>query len=233
MKPLSQTLLEQAQLAFNDGNIVAWIASPDSVLSVDRRGALETLDIGEQARYAAFRFEADRRAYLAAHALLRAVLADEMGAPPQDISIEEDELGRPMVSHGERTFSASLSRRRGMVGVALSQAGAVGIDVEELSSPNDAAELLKPFLSHDTLTETLARMKTDSTAFSTTWTLIEAFTKACGGGLGATSSDLRFSTIDESRFEIADSHCTAHARLLAVSNNHCAALAWIAGGATK
>jgi phosphopantetheinyl transferase len=233
MKSLFQTLLERAQLTFNDGNMLAWIASPDRILSAHEcLSALEILDTAEHARYAEFRFEADRRAYLAAHALLRAVLADEVGAPPRDISIEADERGRPLISHGGRTLSASLSRRRGMVGVALSRSGAVGIDVEETSNPDDAAELLEPFLSHDTLTAILARMHADPRAFSATWTLIEAFTKARGGGLGANSPDLRISAIGDSQFEIAGSNCTAHARLLAVNNDHCAAVAWIAGGAT-
>jgi hypothetical protein len=66
--------------------VVAAVPGPGS----DQGESWSTLDAGERARAARFRDAIDSRRYVAAHGLLRAVIAARDGASPGDVKIGRD-----------------------------------------------------------------------------------------------------------------------------------------------
>lgn len=99
---------------------------------------LAGLDPRERARAAAFTFPADRRAYQAAHVLLRRVLASHLGTGPAGIAFARQRCpacggpsGRPVLAGpaGGGPFF-SLAHSGDMVAIAVA-GRPVGIDVEQ------------------------------------------------------------------------------------------------------
>jgi 4'-phosphopantetheinyl transferase len=150
------------------------------------------LPVGERERAATMRIETQRRSFVFGRLLLRAVVARVAGATPDDVGIEIDEAGRPVVVGALSRFSASIAHSGDyvVVGVALL---AVGVDVEVLPSSPHLPGLVARVCSPGELSQ-LERM-TDAErqrAFMTVWTRKEAYGKALGVGL---DFDLRAVTV--------------------------------------
>ncbi|WP_181783318.1 4'-phosphopantetheinyl transferase family protein [Pseudonocardia pini] len=155
-----------------------WWARP-----VDPAGAphlLALLDAHERARIDRFRRPADQARYLGAHALARLVLGSRLGLDPAAVVIDRtcrcgEQHGKPRVPGLEFSLTHSGDR----VGVAVSAAGPVGLDVEEL---RDLAAL--DGLAEHALSPAEPRPP-DGHAFLRVWTRKEALLKATGEGLSS------------------------------------------------
>ncbi len=99
------------------------------------------LDRIERTRLASLRRDADRDRYVAAHALLRIVVARRWSIRPDEVPLDFT-CARCGAPHGPPTltappgrppFGVSLSRAGTRVVVALSPGGAVGVDVEAVT----------------------------------------------------------------------------------------------------
>lgn len=142
------------------------------------------LEAGERKRANQFVFERDRRLYLTAHALKRALLtaAVEGAVPPEAWTFKVDARGKPRISQGGG-LEFNLSHCPGLVACAVSQAIPLGIDVERLD-PNVSLDLARTcFASAEqawlhNLSETVK-----PAGFYALWTLKEAYIKATGLGL--------------------------------------------------
>ncbi|WP_246657268.1 4'-phosphopantetheinyl transferase superfamily protein [Methylocystis sp. B8] len=137
-------------------------------------------------RAARFAFEADRRAYVAAHALLRARLSDRAkGIAPAEWRFGATSHGKPFLFSPPVGLDFSLSHTRGMVAVAIAQGYDVGVDVESFAKPRDALKVAERFFAPEEAA--LVRSKFDpasqSEVFFAIWTLKEAVLKADGRGL--------------------------------------------------
>lgn len=160
------------------------------------------LDAGERARMARFRFAADARAYLAAHALLRGLLARRGGRPAADWRFAVSDRGKPEpimppATPADGALRVSLSHTRGVVAAAVTRGRAVGVDVEARTRRGaggragpagagtaDLALAQRYFAPEEAAT--LARLPTDQAraeAFLAFWTVKEAVLKALGRGL--------------------------------------------------
>lgn len=138
-------------------------------------GELEAwLDLREQEAARRFRFDEDRRSFVIAHALLRALVAHELGCAPRDAVLCHDAKGRPYVEQSP-DLHVSLSRSRVAVACAASWTAPVGIDVEPLAHSSVDADLLGEFM--------VVPRPVDRTQFHWHWATLEAFWKACGTGL--------------------------------------------------
>jgi len=158
-----------------------WWAAP---VEPERAPALVgLLDADERDRLARFRRPADRARYLAAHALVRLVLADD-GAAAARLSF--DRSCRCGVPHGKPVLPGgpgfSLSHAGDLVGVAVRPDGAVGLDVEQVRDVADLAALAAHVHSP---AERVRDAVPDRAAFFRTWTRKEALLKATGDGLAA------------------------------------------------
>ena len=144
--------------------------------------ASSTLSAAERARMVRFFSSADRASYVAAHALLRAELAAELGVEPSAIDMKTDAFGKPKLA-GEMTsvpcFSLTHTRRH--VACAIGPLP-MGIDIEEPDSQIDLSitSLLHP-IEREQILDAPDVEKTN--VFVRIWTLKEAILKAMGTGL--------------------------------------------------
>ncbi|NTU44043.1 MAG: 4'-phosphopantetheinyl transferase superfamily protein [Chlorobiaceae bacterium] len=155
---------------------------------------VELLDDEERTLALRFLREHDRIAYVAAHALLRLVIANRIGLAPSALIISRDRFGRPFLDMDEcRGIDVSLSHTKGMVAVALSNAGRVGVDVESVDHERvPRSDLAAYGLSAEEIGRLeLMGVAERSEAFIELWTAREAVAKADGRGLSLPFSSIR------------------------------------------
>ncbi len=153
---------------------------------LDERAADEAeqmLSEEERARAAQFRFAAERRRFVAAHAALRRALADETGERPDALRFTRSAFGKPSLSGGPRVhFSLSHSQAVGLL--ATGRRGPLGADVELLRPVPDALALAERHFTRQEA-EAIAALPAGGRerAFLVCWTRKEACLKAIGLGL--------------------------------------------------
>ncbi|MHA6626219.1 4'-phosphopantetheinyl transferase family protein [Pseudonocardia sichuanensis] len=160
---------------------VVWWAAP--VAPSDAPGLLALLDDHERDRLARFRRPADQARYLAAHALVRLVLAEAAAGPAAALVFDRTcrcgaQHGKPVLPGGP---GFSLTHAGDLVGVAVHPPGPVGLDVEQVRELTDLAAMAAHACSPR---ETVP----DAESFFTLWTRKEALLKAAGTGLAAPMS---------------------------------------------
>jgi 4'-phosphopantetheinyl transferase len=144
------------------------------------------LNTAEQQRANAFRFEKDRELYTAAHIFLRQTLSQHADITPADWQFSHNAYGKPTITNrGYETLQFNLSHTQGMLACAVSNAGAIGVDVERHKPLQDVASLCHTALADTERADVLSNP--DATRreqrFFTYWTLKEAYLKALGMGL--------------------------------------------------
>ncbi len=97
----------------------------------DRPEDEAVLDAGERHRSTTIRHPGARARFVVAHATLRRLLADLLGADPTTFQITADRTGRPRVAPMTR-WSISLSHTHDAVAVAAGRDVEVGVDIERL-----------------------------------------------------------------------------------------------------
>ncbi|MFD7610888.1 4'-phosphopantetheinyl transferase family protein [Streptomyces sp. NPDC059828] len=152
-------------------------------------GLLDLLDDDERERCAQFRVDGARALYLTAHVLARQVVGAQLSLDPREVVVVPvckhctDPGDRP---HGKPTLPGtslelSLSHSGQRVMVALTAAGPVGVDVEEIT---DGRDLPLDVLSVPERAELeLLAPEERPAAFIRYWARKEAVLKATGDGL--------------------------------------------------
>jgi len=161
----------------------------ESVSSARVKELSGSLDVVEQARAARFRFEGDRRDYIAAHGLLRRLLGDALDEPASAIAFQYGARGKPMISNPRLpTLHFNLSHSEGWAMFALAWNREVGIDLEAAARFGDeqklrelAARVLSP--REVEIWRSLPDAPQRRTALLRAWTRKEAYGKATGEGL--------------------------------------------------
>lgn len=144
------------------------------------------LDATEQASAARFRAEADRRAYIAAHALLRQMLAEAGGLPAAAWRFTRGAQGKPEIAaeHEMPWLRFSLSHTRGLAACALAGTDDIGLDVEDLDRRAASPDLARRYFAPEEAAWLDAVPAEDRhAAFLRLWTLKEAYVKATGEGI--------------------------------------------------
>lgn len=144
------------------------------------------LDDAESARAARFAFDDDRRAYVAAHALLRARLSERAtSVAPAEWRFDATPHGKPVLRAPHAGLNVSLSHTRGMAAVAIAAGREVGVDVESVLRPRNAVNVAERYFAPEEAA--LLRAESDplvqTELFFAIWTLKEAVLKADGRGL--------------------------------------------------
>lgn len=178
------------------GRLEVWHADPRSFASPERAGAcLALLDDAERARLDRFRHEADRSAWLVAHALLRAALSRHAPVDPRRWTFRTSERGKPFVEGPatHRGLYFSLSHAAGRVAVAVTTGGPVGVDVEHVDRSGVLDEIRDRYLSplEASALRSAGPGERDQRLLAY-WTLKEAYVKARGTGLDASLQGLSF-----------------------------------------
>jgi 4'-phosphopantetheinyl transferase len=118
----------------------------------------------------------------AAHSALRRVLAGYLGQPAAAIEVEVGENGKPRLPGGELHFN--LSHSGDLALVAVSEDGAVGIDVERVEPTRDFLALAERALGQEDVAAVGAAAAGERSAvFYNAWVRHEARLKCLGAGL--------------------------------------------------
>ncbi|MBX9907100.1 MAG: 4'-phosphopantetheinyl transferase superfamily protein [Beijerinckiaceae bacterium] len=130
------------------------------------------------------------------------LIARQFSLPPQAVTIEHDEAGRPVLARPAGTgLHLSLATRAGLVAVALARAP-VGVDVERIEPavPPPLASL------HSDERERLAMLPEAARplAFAQIWTAKEAYVKALGTGFLRPPESFAVTLLTGGRFKIDD-----------------------------
>jgi 4'-phosphopantetheinyl transferase len=152
-----------------------WWAAP--VAPADAPALVEMLDEHERERLSRYRRPADVARYLAAHALARIVLGEDLGRAPSSLAIDRTcrcgaQHGKPTLVGGGPGFS--LTHAGDVVGVAVLDGGVVGLDVEAVRPMSDLAATARH-----------VGAPAEPAAFFRAWTRKEALLKATGDGLAS------------------------------------------------
>ncbi|PWB78352.1 MAG: 4-phosphopantetheinyl transferase [Holophagae bacterium] len=145
---------------------------------------LDLLDADERCRADRFRVEAGRQRFVAAHAMLRCLLAERTGIPPQRLTFTAGPRGKPELA--DPTASAphfNLAHSGDLAVVALASRE-LGVDVEALRpfprAERFAARFFAPF--EQQWLEAAPEAERGHAALKL-WTFKEAYLKAVGSGI--------------------------------------------------
>ncbi len=145
---------------------------------------MHLLSADECVRAMRFRFDRDRRSFVASHGFLRMLLAAYTGVPAEILKFETSPLGKPSLSGanggGEITFN--MAHTDGVVVYAIARGARIGVDAEVRNPDLVSGE--KRVLCPRELSLLSRRSEPDRTRlFFTWWTRKEALVKALGSGL--------------------------------------------------
>lgn len=164
-----------------------WVVDVSTLSKADIRRFDAVLGATESAQVQQFRFDADRDAYRAAHALARLALSCfEPTVLPKNWIFKSTDYGRPEVAtkYGLPALRFNISHTRGMVAVVVTRDTDCGVDIESVKRCQDVDHLAKAVLAPIELEALLAAPEGDRAhLFSQYWTLKEAYSKAIGLGL--------------------------------------------------
>lgn len=147
---------------------------------IDAPAILALLDPDERARHDAFRFERNRREYLATRGLERAVLARLSGRAPASLRLRRTDLGRPVLDDGGE-LRYSLTNTLRLVACVAAEGREVGLDAEPLERAPEVVSVADRVF---TVAEraTLATLVEKERRALELWTAKEAYLKARGLG---------------------------------------------------
>jgi 4'-phosphopantetheinyl transferase len=179
-----------------EGAVHVWVttlAPDDRATGADAHEAPATepwLSDEERAR-AAQAAPARRREFTAGRRLLRAVCGAHLGCAPAAVPLRLLPSGKPVIdAPGSAALELSLAHAGDVILLAVSRAGAVGVDVERLDRPRNFEAIAARYFAPEEQAA-LAALPPDAraAAFTRAWTRKEAMVKAIGsgiaGGLGA------------------------------------------------
>jgi 4'-phosphopantetheinyl transferase len=153
------------------------------------------LDTEEQAR--AFRFvrESDRRQFIAAHTLLRAMLRRYGDQDSRAWRFVTGPNGKPSVhpDHGVPRLHFNISHAPGAVACGLVLDHPIGVDIEDRGRPGSHLHLADHYFAPSEVAQLRAEESGAQNAlFFLFWTLKEAYIKATGTGLATPLDQFAF-----------------------------------------
>jgi len=145
-----------------------------------------TLAPDELRRADRYRFERDRRRFIVARGVLRAILSRYTGVEPGQLRFRYGAQGKPQLvgETGREALRFNLSHAHELVLFAVARGRAIGVDLEYVRRDLADLELAERFFSPTEVAvlralPAYARCR----AFFNCWTRKEAYIKAKGGGL--------------------------------------------------
>jgi 4'-phosphopantetheinyl transferase len=149
------------------------------------QGLTAELSEEEARRARAFHFDRDRATYIAAHAMLRRMLREELDGEDPDFVLSP--LGRPELMprrDGSPAPSFNLTHSCDFAACAMLHGAPIGVDAEDIRRPINVAEMAGRWFhpSERLLLTRIAEVKRVEMFFRI-WTTKEAIVKATGHGL--------------------------------------------------
>ena len=135
-----------------------------------------------------FRVKQHRNRFIAARGFVRTLLSHYLRINPAEPEFVYGPYGKPSLSTAfrESGLNFNLAHSENLAVIAVTQAGAIGVDVERIRPLADAGELVAQFFSARTRAafQNLP-LEQKPTAFFNLWTRKEAWLKATGEGIGS------------------------------------------------
>jgi 4'-phosphopantetheinyl transferase len=180
--------------------IAVWLCRVDSLTDADRAAMDALLSREEQARRDRFVFAEDRRAFAAAHALLRTALSRHGAAPPGDWRLETTAHGKPFLpppQAGHPPLHFNLSHTRAAAVCAVATGADLGVDIQECAPAVDGGQVADRFFTAAER-QMLAScpVAEREVRFAELWALKEAYVKGVGLGLRLPLDSFAFSFED-------------------------------------
>ncbi len=170
---------------FPPGEAEVWAAWLD-VASEAQAGFWSTLSRPEQDRATRFVREGDRRRFVTARGVLRAILGARLGTEPQRVEFAYSAKGKPSLGgvFAHSGWQFNLAHSGDLAVFALARGGLVGVDVEQIRPVPDLPGLIKRFFSarEGAAIQSLSG-EAQFTGFFRLWTRKEAWLKATGEGI--------------------------------------------------
>jgi 4'-phosphopantetheinyl transferase len=172
------------RLELNGNEVHVWAVALDPVPA--RLAALAAwLSPDERDRAERFRFSGLRTRFTAARGHLRSLLGNYLQLPPQRLEFAYHSRGKPSLTGlGAGQIHFNLTHSQDLALIAVTRAGEVGVDVEQIRSMRDGEAIAERFFS---VREVEAFRGVPSAArdaaFFSLWTRKEAWLKATGDGI--------------------------------------------------
>ncbi|KKI89721.1 4-phosphopantetheinyl transferase [Bacillus sp. SA1-12] len=190
---------------------------------------LNTLPDNERQRILRFHKLEDQQRTLLGHLAIRNLLQDKLTIPVHSLSIIRDQYGRPYLdpSHGfEIDFNLSHSGK--WILTAMTAAGKIGVDVEEIKSIDLSVAKLC-FTQEEMNFFQMIHPDEQLPFFFSIWTLKEAYVKAIGKGLLCPMDGFGFNMEDWSQNKLTlrtslHSYHSFHFKLFQIEKNYVAAV---------
>ena len=172
-----------------------WWARPAAVTP----GLLDLLDDVEQTRFDGYRRDVDKQRFLTGRALIRGVVAAELGVAPKDVVIDAScfDCGKPHGKPKVDGLEVSISHSGNWVALALTDATPIGVDVEEVRDAEVDGLAGIAFSPAELVAFEKVPTVRKKEAFFTYWSRKEAVVKATGKGMSVAMSKLTLSAYDE------------------------------------
>lgn len=165
------------------------IALPESEEDLPQQ-LVSLLGSAEQARFQRIKNPARRIAFTVGRALARAAYCHCYGGELSQVTLTQDELGRPSVVSG-RSFDFSISHSGKWVLCGFSIHGRVGVDIESLARKRDWQGIAQHYF-HDDEIHLIQSDTNPEHCFYQLWVLKEALLKMLGIGLRVPLQQVRF-----------------------------------------
>lgn len=151
----------------------------------------------EQERAAKFYFERDRHRYIVGRGMVRTILALYLDSVPSQLQLVYGAFGKPALDsrHHSNPLYFNLSHSDGIGVLGVTEAGALGVDIEYHREVADMVEIARLVFSAWEFARWSALPASQQiTAFYRGWTCKEAYMKAVGMGfsLPSNSFDVAF-----------------------------------------
>jgi 4'-phosphopantetheinyl transferase len=174
----------EAPLSLAENEVQLWRVDLEAVAEEEER-CRQILAPDELERASRYRFSRDRRAYVAARAVLRTILGRYVNSDPSEIAFSYSENGKPSLAPHSRAnpidFNVSHSGGLGLIGFTCKRQ--VGVDIEKIRARFDG-DAISRFFSKQEQTELLLLPSEErDVGFFRCWTRKEAYIKAAGKGL--------------------------------------------------
>jgi 4'-phosphopantetheinyl transferase len=161
----------------------------------------------ERQRAERFHFNSDRKHFIVARGVLRALLGFYLGTEAAQLRFSYSPFGKPFmnVASGERNVRFNVSHSRGVALYAFADNCDVGIDVEYVRADFATAEIAERFFSSREV-EQLCSLDDAlrAGAFFNCWTRKEAYIKARGEGLSYPLQQFTVSLLPGERAALLD-----------------------------
>ena len=176
-----------------------------------------TLSREEHDRAQKFRFDQHRHRFIAGRGALRALLAGYLQVEPARLEFVYSYRGKPRLAGvGEGGIHFNLAHSDDLALIAVTQLGAIGVDVERVRPMPDAERIAERFFSAGELNSfrTVPAALRDP-AFFSLWTRKESWLKATGDGIGESLSKIEVAFLSDEA-----------PRVLAIAGDAAAGAAW-------